>query len=133
MYKRASSYRADACFEVKMSADLKTHIWASALVRRAEVGGAFAGIVRKGDPDAGAVLVKVSTLDGKARLYAPAQNGEGERVWLDLSNGSLGSEEREIDQYAAKRAQADPDLWVIEIEDREGRSFLTEPIDSGKG
>jgi hypothetical protein len=114
-----------------MSADLKTHIWASALVRRAEVGGAFAAIVRKGDPDAGAVLVKVATLDGKARLYAPAQNGEGERIWLDLSSGPLGSDERQVDQYAAKRAQADPDLWVVEIEDREGRTFLTDPIDSG--
>lgn len=110
--------------------ELKTEIWAQALIRRAEVGGAFAGVVRRGDNDAGAVLVKVSTLDGRARLYAPARDGEGERIWLDLSAGPLGVEERAVDEYVAKRASQDPDLWVIEIEDRAARTFLTEPIDS---
>lgn len=110
-------------------AELKTEIWVSALIRRAQIGGAFAGVVRKGDPDAGAVLVKVATLDGRARLYAPARDGAGERVWLDLSSGALGENEAEIDAYARKRAETDADLWVIEIEDRDGRDFLTEPID----
>ena len=108
---------------------LKSEIWVQALVRRAEVGGAFAAIVRRGDADAGAVLVKVSTLDGRARLYAPAQDNEGARIWLDLSRGSLGEVEADIDAYARKRAGGDPDLWIVEIEDRAGRSFLTEPID----
>src|SRR5215468_8495564 len=103
-----------------MSDQLKTGIWVAALVRRAEVGGAFAGIVRKGDKDAGAVLVKVATLDGRARLYAPAQDGQGERIWLDLSEGSLGDGEADVDAYARKRAESDPDLWVVEIEDKQG-------------
>ena len=114
-------------------AELKTDFWVSARIRRAEIGGAFAGVVRKGDADAGAVLVKVATLDGRARLYAPAQNGEGERIWLDLSAGSLGEDEKAIDAYARKRAESDPDLWLIEIEDRDGRSFLTEPVDARGG
>jgi hypothetical protein len=109
--------------------DLKTGFWAAALVRRAELGGAFAAVVRKGDADAGAVLVKVATLDGRARLYAPARDGEGERVWLDLSHGSLGDEESAVDAYARKRASQDPDLWIVEIEDRSGRCFLTEPVE----
>lgn len=108
---------------------LRTEIWASALIRRAQSAGAFATVVRKGDADAGASLVKVATLDGRARLYAPAQNGAGERVWLDLSAGPLGTEERAVDAYAAKRAERDRDLWVIEIEDRAGRTFLTEPVE----
>jgi hypothetical protein len=107
---------------------LKTNIWAQALVRRAQGEGASAFIVRKGDADAGAVLVKASTLDGRARLYAPAQNEQGERVWLDLSTGPLGDEDRAIDAHIARRADRDPDLWVIEIEDRAGRHFLTEPV-----
>lgn len=109
--------------------DLRTEIWAAALIRRAEVGGAFATIARRGDRDGGAVLVKVSTLDGRARLYAPARDGEGERVWMDLSAGSLGNGEADIDAYARKRAETDPDLWVIEIEDRAGRTFLTEKME----
>lgn len=107
---------------------LKTGIWAAALIRRAEVGGAFATVARKGDADGGAVLVKVSTGAGRARLYAPAMDGEGERIWLDLSSGALGVEEAAIDAYAQKRAATDPDLWIVEIEDRAGRHFLTEPV-----
>lgn len=110
--------------------ELKTDFWASALIRRAEIAGAFAAVVRKGDPDGGAVLVKVSTLDGRAHLYAPARNGEGEKIWMDLSAGQLGVEEAAIDAYARKRAESDPDLWIIEIEDRAGRTFLTEPVDA---
>jgi hypothetical protein len=109
--------------------DLKTDLWAAALMRRAQVAGAFAGVVRKGDPDAGAVLVKVATLDGKARLYAPALGSDGERIYLDLSRGPLGNEERAVDEYARKRAAGDPDVWLIEIEDRAGRHFLTETVD----
>lgn len=108
---------------------LKTEFWVGALIRRAQGGGAFAGVVRRGDGDAGAVLVKVATLDRRARLYAPAQNGEGERIWLDLSAGPLGDEEAAVDDHVAKRAARDPDLWIVEIEDRAGRHFLTEPVE----
>jgi hypothetical protein len=112
--------------------ELKTWIWAQALVRRAQVGGAFATVARRGDSDAGAVLVKVATSRGKARLFAPAQDGDGARIWLELSAGALGEDEAAIDAYADKRAKSDPDLWVIEIEDRQGRNFLTEPVDRGQ-
>lgn len=115
---------------MKPPPELKTEIWVQALIRRAEVAGAFATVARRGDSDGGATLVKVSTLDGRARLYVPARDGEGERIWLDLSAGSLGVEERAVDEYARKRVAQDPDLWIVEIEDRAGRTFLTEPIDA---
>jgi len=111
--------------------ELKTEFWVQALVRRAQVGGAFATVARRGDRDGGAVLVKVSRLDGTARLFSPSIRGSGERVWLDLSTGALGDREPEIDAFARKRLDQDPDLWVVEIEDRQGRTFLTEPIEGG--
>jgi hypothetical protein len=111
--------------------ELKTEFWATALMRRAAIAGAFAGVTRKGDTDAGAVLVKVSTLDGRARLYAPARDGQGERIYLDLSAGMLGDVEADVDAYVRKRAETDPDLWVVEVEDKHGRHFLMEPVDSG--
>lgn len=108
---------------------LKAELWVQALIRRAQVGGAYAAVTRKGDVEAGAVLVKVASLDSRARLYAPAMNGEGERIWLDLSGGALGDDERAVDEYIRKRAEDDPDLWAVEIEDRQGRHFLTEPVE----
>lgn len=110
--------------------ELKTEFWASALLRRAAIAGAFGGVTRKGDTDAGAVLVKVATMDGRARLYAPARDGEGERIFLDLSSGTLGDIEANVDAYVRKRADTDPDVWVIEIEDKHGRHFLMERVDS---
>ncbi len=106
---------------------LSTDIWVSALIRRAELGGAFATVVRKGDARAGAVLVKTfNRLTGAASLYAEAFRGEGERVWMQPR---ASHEEGELDAYVEKALKVDPDLWVVEIEDREGRHFLTEAVE----
>ena len=56
---------------------LSTDIWVGALIRRAELGGAFATVARKGDARAGAVLVKVvDRREGTARLYSEATRGD---------------------------------------------------------
>jgi hypothetical protein len=106
---------------------LDTDLWVSALIRRAQIAGAFAAIERKGDTHAGAVLVKVlHRRAGEARLYAEATRGDGERVWMQPVQ-SL--DERDLDAYVARAARIDPDLWVVEIDDTEGRHFLTEPVE----
>ena len=106
---------------------LSTDIWVGALIRRAEQGGAFAAVARKGDPRAGAVLVKaVNRSDGSVRLYAEATRADGDRVWMQ----PVGStDEGELDAYVQRALRIDPDLWVVEIEDRQGRHFLTEPVE----
>ena len=106
---------------------LSTDVWVGALIRRAEAGGAFAMVLRKGDPRAGAVLVKVlSRREGVVRLYASAVRGEGDTVWMQpLNQGS----DTDIEAYVERSRRIDPDLWVIEIEDGEGRHFLTEPVE----
>ena len=106
---------------------LSTDIWASALIRRAEQAGAAAVVVRKGDARAGAVLVKAyNTLTRQARLYASALRGDGEMVWMQPVATTI---ESDLDAYAARARTIDPDLWVVEIEDKEGRHFLTEPVE----
>lgn len=104
---------------------LKTSIWVAALLRRASVEGAYAALSRKGDGDAGAVLVKVCTLDGHASVYRPIRDLSGSRIWLP--KGPMA--EREIDEAIAARIKTDPDIWVVEIEDKQGRHFLTEPVE----
>lgn len=108
-------------------ADLKAQIQAQALMRRAQAGGAMAVVVRKGDPDAGLVYVKVLRLDGRADLYAPVRDMDGARAYRK----PLGEDPRpeaETDAYLEKEGRFDSDFWIIEIEDRQGRSFLTDPI-----
>jgi hypothetical protein len=106
---------------------LKTDLWVAALIRRAEQAGAFAAVERKGDARGGAVLVKV--LDrraGQARLYAEARRADGEAVWMQPVKAT---QEADLDAYIARSVRIDPDLWVVEIDDTQGRHFLTEPVE----
>ena len=93
-------------------------------MKRAGLGGAFATIAHRGDSERGDVVIKVTTERGKARLYVPAFNPEGpsEFEWL------VTEDETEVDAAIQKRLKTDRDLWVIEIEDREGRHFLVEKV-----
>ena len=109
--------------------ELKTEFRALALVRRANGAGAFATVARRGDPDAGALMVKVALPDRTARLYAPSRNMEGERIYVDMAGAGVGTAEAEIDAYLERRVRTDPDLWIVEIEDREGRHFLVENME----
>lgn len=107
---------------------LSTDVWVGALIRRAELGGAFAVVGRKGDPRAGAVLVKAVNLsDRSARLYSEATRGDGERFWMQPV---ASDQEADLDAYVARSARIDPDIWLVEIEDREGRHFLTEAVEA---
>ena len=105
---------------------LKTHMKASALLRHAQSEGAFAYVMQKGDPDNGIILVKMSSLDGLARLYSPSRNMDGDSVY----RASAALPESEVTQMILKRMKYDPDLWVIEIEDKAGRHFLTDPVET---
>ncbi len=107
---------------------LPTDLWVQALVRRAHMAGGYATVVRRGDARAGAVLVKAYDRRARtARLYAEAVRGDGERVWME----PLGTtEEAALDAYAERARSRDPDLWVVEVEDDQGRHFLTETVEA---
>ncbi|MFT3725367.1 MAG: DUF1491 family protein [Hyphomonadaceae bacterium] len=107
-----------------MPREISASLWVSALLRRASTGGAFATIVHRGDEERGDVLVKVTRARGEAVLFAPAFNPEGPTEFEQLK----AEDEAGVDFLISKRLKLDRDLWVIEIEDREGRHFLTEKV-----
>lgn len=97
-----------------------------AIIRRAEVAGAQAYVVRKGAEEAGAVFLKISRLDGKCTVLDQVRQGEGDLAWVRPLGESV--DEARADAYFEKQMRFDPDLWIVEIEDREGRAFVDEPI-----
>ncbi len=111
-----------------MDARLPTRLWAEALIRRAETVGAAGFVVQKGDASRGDVLIKVATLNGQARLYMPGMGMDGMRIFVDLETQGIGPDEKDVDAYVARARDRDRDLWVVEIEDREGRHFLVEEV-----
>lgn len=108
---------------------LSSDLWVSALIRRAEIGGASATVVRRGDQRAGTVIVKAwNTRDRRGRLYTEAFGGDGERLWIQPIESEF---ESELDAYVARQVGYDPDIWVVEVEDRDGRHFITETVKPG--
>ncbi len=103
---------------------LTADIWVSAYLNRLRLEGIPAFVVARGDATAGAVLVKLNTLDGQARAYQRSFDMvTGARSWMVLTE----DEEREVDKAIARQRGFDPDLWVIEVEDKAGRHLLDEP------
>lgn len=108
---------------------LPTWLWVDALIRRVQVGGASCFVVHRGDRERGGVIVKVADLAGGARVYVPRTSMEGERVFVDLRLQGVGEEEADAEAYLSRAKERDPDTWVLEIEDREKRHFLTEEVE----
>ena len=101
---------------------LRTDIWVSAFLRRHLVEGRYGAVLRKGAEEAGAVYVVVNRLDGSARLFGPAPgpayDEAGERRWIEETKGPEPADRAA--EIVARRAKTDPDIWVVEIEDRHG-------------
>jgi hypothetical protein len=106
---------------------IKSEIWVRAYLRRCQSEGVPIVIVRRGDEAAGAIFICVDRLDGTVSLYGPAPAGltgsETDRRWIRCFElPAVG--EAEANRYLARQREFDPDLWIIEIEDRAGRHFL---------
>ncbi len=103
---------------------LTAEIWVSAYLKRLSLLEIPAFVVAKGDPTAGAVLIKLNTLDGQARCYQRSFDVmTGERKWMVLVEGV----DADVEASVARQRSFDTDLWVIEVEDRAGRHLLDEP------
>ncbi len=102
-------------------ARLTTRFWVDAYLARLRFADIPAYVLAHGDDTAGAVLVKLATLDGQARAFQRSFDlMTGERAWVVLAEGA----EAEVDAAVARQRRFDPDLWVIELEDRQGRTLL---------
>jgi hypothetical protein len=106
-----------------MTARLAAGVWVSAYLTRLRLADIPAYVTSRGDATAGAVAVKVATLDGGARAFQRRFDlMTGGRVWEVLAEGA----EADVDAALARARGRDPDLWLIELEDRAGRTLLDE-------
>lgn len=111
-----------------MSARLRSDFWVSAYLRRCNGANVSAMLRRRGAAEAGAILIKVDCLDGTATLYGPAPQSEVEDRDAARSFVRLHQDERiasdEAERRLARQVSYDPDIWIVEVEDRDGRVFL---------
>jgi hypothetical protein len=116
-------------------ARLRSDFFVAALLRRCATEGVAAVLRRRGAAEAGAIFVKLDLLDGTAALYGPAPQSligddGGERLFTAVLAARPGVE---IEERMQRELRFDPDLWLVEIEDRAGRPFLDLAADDPSG
>ena len=106
---------------------LRSDIWVAAYLRRCASADVAAYLRRRGAAEAGAIFIKIDRLDGSAALFAPAPQSEAREDvarlfsrahrddWIDAAA---------VEARLVKEIAFDPDLWIVEVEDRAGRNFL---------
>ena len=103
---------------------LTAQFWVQAYLARLRTLDIPGFVTSHGDDTAGAVLVKLNTLDGQAALFERRFDlMEDRTIWAKIAQGP----ERDIDAQIARQRETDRDLWVVEVEDRAGRHLLDEP------
>ena len=113
---------------------LKSGIWVAAYLRRCNVEGVFAAVRRRGAEEAGAIFIKINRLDGTGILYGPAPQAvfddarPEERVFSIVVGREAPASDSKIEERLVREIRFDPDLWVVEIEDRGGRNFLDNAV-----
>jgi hypothetical protein len=108
---------------------IKSEIWVRAYLRLCQAKGVPVVIAQRGDQAAGAIFIYIDRLDGTVCLYGPApaglEGGETDRRWVSCF-GARPVSPAEAEGYLTRQRKFDPDLWIIEVEDKAGRHFLGE-------
>lgn len=106
---------------------VKSAFWVGSIVRRYNSAGAVVTVMRKGAEEAGAIFIVLDRLNGAIDLFGPAPQASFDeahpsdrRFQKVVEGGSAAA----IAERIGREVRFDPDLWVVEIEDREGRLFF---------
>lgn len=106
---------------------IPTYVWVEAELRRLSDMGIGVYVAARGDKTGGMVLQKISNMAGDCRLMGLQRDLLGKLVWINVLQDEV-VEEREADAYIKRAVERDPDLWVVEIEDRAMSAFIGETV-----
>jgi hypothetical protein len=100
---------------------IPTELWVTAHLRQCTAKGIPAYVVHKGAPAAGTVMVKIVRKDKTCKLFNQSRDMDGVMGWMDVFDG-VAVDEKKADEYIQRSLKRDPDVWVVEIEDAEGKN-----------
>ena len=104
-------------------ARIPVHIWIEAEIRRLSTEGYGVYVAARGDKTGGIVIQKISNLQGQCRLLIQQRDLDGKLGWVNALQADV-VEEGDADAYTRRAISRDPDLWVVEIEDRTMSAFM---------
>lgn len=109
-----------------MSAErLPAGLEAASIVRRAEIAGDFATVLKRGDPDRGAILLVVSSRGRHVALLERVLSADGAYRW-DRTGPAESSDSAQVASFLEKRARFDADYWAIELDIANPERFIAE-------
>jgi hypothetical protein len=97
-----------------------SEFWVSAYKKVLESHAIPIFVVQKGNMKAGAIIVRVSDLQGLSKIFLQSYDLDGNRRWIELAAG----EDSEMDGVILRQKEVDCDLWVLEVETRNGHHYL---------
>ncbi len=93
---------------------IKAKLWVQMALRLGDGAGRPGAVLRRGDPDAGGVIVVLRGRDGLCAL-SQVRAGEGDIAWM-RATGAAAVTQESVDAYVDRQVARDPDLWVVEFE-----------------
>jgi hypothetical protein len=110
-----------------MEARLKAGVRVKALIRRCDLAAIGVAVTARGDPDAGAILIRLDARNEGSTVLSEARSQAGALVWL-RATGPMPVSNADADAYIDRQRRRDPDLWVIEIDAPSPVSILDDPV-----
>ncbi len=96
-------------------ARLPAHIEVSALLRRTQAAGGFATVLKRGEAEAGTVMVVLTHNGTGAGAYERMPQVDGSRKWTP-SRQQDAEKPQEFTEYLERRGKQDSDLWIVELD-----------------
>lgn len=106
-----------------MDARIPAHLEVSALIRQTQAAGGFAILVKKGERDAGTILVVITENGATSRLYERMPQLDGSRAWHRAMIQDPENKD-DFESYVQRRMKQDPDVWVVELDIADGERFI---------
>jgi len=106
-----------------MDARLPAHLEVSGLIRRVQQAGGFATVIRKGERDAGTILVILANRGENQRLFERMPALDGSRDW-HCAKEEDAENKTEFSAYVERRLSQDRDSWIIELDVADGERFI---------
>ena len=99
---------------------ITSEFWVSAYKKVLEAQAIPLFIIKKGNAAAGAIIVRISDLQGRSKIFGQSFDMEGDRRWVELAAGK----DAEMETVILRQKKVDSDLWILEVETRHGNHYL---------
>lgn len=113
-----------------MDLRLPPHLEVSALIREVQAQGGFGTVLKKGERDAGTILVVLTENGANQRLYERMPQLDGTRAWT-CSKRENGENPQDFADYLQRRGDQDRDVWIVELDIVNGERFIAPLTEKG--